>query len=211
MITDPVALFLHMVKRAPVILFALSFHELAHAWLADRLGDPTARRAGRISLNPLRHLDPIGTIALFFFPFGWAKPVPVNPYFLRRQIRDFALTALAGPVANLIAGLAFGLVSRLLAVFHVGGFFLELVQLSVLMNFALALFNLIPIPPLDGSRVLYYLLPSRYGSEYIKLERFGIFIVLGLVLLDQTVPVLNIWMDPVIILLCRLSAGRAII
>jgi Zn-dependent protease len=202
------ARLLHMVERVPVILFALTFHELAHAWLADKLGDPTARSQGRISLNPLRHLDPIGTIALFFFPFGWAKPVPVNPYFMRRQVRDFALTALAGPVANLILGVASGLVLRVLVAFNVSGFFFTLAALSVLLNFALALFNLIPIPPLDGSRVLYYLLPGRYGAEYIKLERFGIFIVLGLVMLDQRLPVLSIWMDPAIAVLSRLAAGR---
>jgi Zn-dependent protease len=198
---------LRMVLLAPVILFALTFHEFAHAWLAYRLGDPTAKAAGRVSLNPFRHLDLFGTIALFLFGFGWAKPVPINVYFLRSQIRDFALTALAGPAANIIAGAAFGLILRLLLLAHIGGFLLTLVILCVTINFSLAAFNLIPIPPLDGSRVVYYLLPRNWAAEYIKLESFGMWIVIGLLLLDSGTGIISGWMRLVVGTLGRVFAG----
>lgn len=192
---------------APVVLFALSFHEFAHAWLANRLGDPTAREAGRVSLNPLRHLDLFGTIALFFFGFGWAKPVPINPYFLRHQARDFALTALAGPVANILAGLAFGLLFRLVNAASISGFLPTILLLAIWINLALAAFNLIPIPPLDGSRVVYYLLPSRLAADYLRLEPFGMWILIGLLFLDSGSGLLTNWIRFVVNTLGRLAAG----
>jgi Zn-dependent protease len=198
---------LRTVLLAPVILFALTFHEFAHAWAASKLGDPTARQAGRLSLNPLRHLDLFGTIALFVFGFGWAKPVPVNPYFMRSQVRDYALTALAGPGANVVASLGFGLLYRLLTSLNVGGFLLTLVMLGVIINLALAAFNLIPIPPLDGSRVVFYLLPSNVASEYIKLEPFGMWIVIGLLMLDSGTGIISSWMSLIIRTLGGLFAG----
>jgi len=198
---------LRMVLLAPVILFALTFHEFAHAWLANRLGDPTARDAGRISLNPFRHLDLFGTIALFLVGFGWAKPVPINIYFLRSQIRDFALTALAGPAANIIAGFGFGLIYRGLVLAHVGGFLMETARLCVGINLMLAVFNLIPIPPLDGSRVVYYLLPRNWAAEYIKLEPFGMWIVIGLLFLDSGTGIMSRWIMFVVENLGRLFAG----
>jgi Zn-dependent protease len=196
-----------MVLTAPVILLALSFHEFAHAWTADRLGDPTARAEGRLSLNPLHHLDLVGTIALFLFGFGWARPVPINIYFLRRQIRDFAITALAGPAANLIAALAFGLLFRLLATGAGGGFLLTVTFLGVWINLGLAAFNLIPIPPLDGSRVVYYLLPRNLAAEYIKLEPLGMFIVIALLLLDSGTGIISSWIRLVVSGLGGLFAG----
>jgi Zn-dependent protease len=198
---------LQMLLLAPVILFALTFHEFAHAWLASKLGDPTARMSGRVSLNPLRHLDPIGTIAIFLFGFGWAKPVPVNPYFLGSQKRDFALTALAGPGANVVAGLGFGLIYRLLWAVHIGGFLLTIVSLGVSIDLALAAFNLIPIPPLDGSRVVYYLLPRNLASQYIRLEPFGMWIIIGLMLIDSWTGIIRPWIFLFVRVLGGLFAG----
>lgn len=196
-----------IVLLAPVILFSLTFHEFAHAWLASRLGDMTARAEGRVTLNPFKHLDLFGTIALFLFGFGWAKPVPINPYFLRGQVRGFALTALAGPIANVIAALAFGIVHRLLVLGHWGGFLLLIAQLGVMINLALAAFNLIPIPPLDGSRVVYYLLPRNLAAEYIRLEPFGMWIILGLLFLDSGTGIIRSWMGFMIRVLGQLFAG----
>ena len=198
---------LRMLLLAPVILFALTFHEFAHAWLASKLGDITARRAGRVSMNPFHHLDPIGTIALFLFGFGWAKPVPINPYAMGNRRRDFALTALAGPVANIIAALAFGLIFRLLLVAGVGGFLLNIAVLGVEIDLGLAAFNLIPIPPLDGSRVVYYLLPDDLAARYIRLEPFGMWIIIGLMLLDSGTGVIRSWLFLFIRVLGGLFAG----
>lgn len=196
-----------MLLLAPVILFSLSFHEFAHAWVALKLGDPTAAAEGRVSLNPLRHLDPIGTIAIFLFGFGWAKPVPINPYFLKGQARGFAITAVAGPAANLVAALGFGLIFRLLILAHVGGFLLVIADLGVYINLALAAFNLIPIPPLDGSRVVYYLLPRNLAANYIRLEPFGMWIVIGLLLLDSGTHVISSWLYVFVRLFGTLLAG----
>jgi Zn-dependent protease len=149
-----------LIILAPPILLALAFHEYAHGWVADRLGDPTARQAGRLTMNPLVHLDLVGTIMIFIAHIGWAKPVPVNPYNLSNPKRDMVLVSLAGPVANLILALAFGLVFRTIS--HG--------------------FNLIPIPPLDGSRILGGLLPTEMEREYRKLDRFGPMLVLVLVM-----------------------------
>jgi Zn-dependent protease len=198
---------LRMLLLAPVILFALTFHEFAHAWASSKLGDQTARAAGRVSMNPLRHLDPIGTIALFLFGFGWAKPVPVNPYFMRDQARGFALTALAGPGANLLQALGFGLILRLLVLTHVGGFLFTIATLGVSINLVLAAFNLIPIPPLDGSRVVYYLLPRNMASQYIRLEPFGMWIVIGLMLLDSGTGVIRSWLFLFVRVVGTLFAG----
>ena len=183
-----------MLLLAPVILFSLSFHEFAHAWVALKLGDPTAAAEGRVSLNPLRHLDPIGTIAIFLFGFGWAKPVPINPYFLRGQARGFALTAMRARRPTSSPRSRSGIIYRLLDPAHVGGFLLVIADLGVYINLALAAFNLIPIPPLDGSRVVYYLLPRNLAANYIRLEPFGMWIVIGLLLLDSRTNIIGSWM-----------------
>lgn len=196
-----------MLLLAPVLLFSLTFHEFSHAWVALKLGDPTAAAAGRISMNPLRHLDPIGTVAIFLFGFGWAKPVPINPYYLKSQARDFAITAVAGPAANLVAALGFGLIFRLLSAAHISGFLLVLADLGVYINLALAAFNAIPIPPLDGSRVVYYLLPRNLAANYIRLEPFGMWIVIGLLLLDSGTHVISSWLYVFVRLLGTLFAG----
>jgi Zn-dependent protease len=174
-----------LILSAPAILFGLTIHEFSHGYVAWRLGDPTAKRLGRLTLNPLKHLDPVGTIALFLFRFGWAKPVPIDPRNFRHPTRDMAISSLAGPAANLLtAGIA-GIVLRVLDLLRVGGFASALVSYFVLFNLILCFFNLIPIPPLDGSRLVYHLLPPDLAAGYARLERYGFLILIGIIFLGQ--------------------------
>ncbi len=183
--------FTELIILAPPLLFALTMHEFAHGFIAYRLGDPTAKMAGRLTLNPLKHLDPIGTLAFFFIKFGWAKPVPVNAGYFRNPKQDMLWVALAGPVTNL--GLA--VISAILTkgVWFLAGMFpyspaAEAILLplgamlvaSVWINLVLAIFNFLPIPPLDGGRILAGLLPDQLADSYRQLERYGFIIVLVL-------------------------------
>jgi len=188
---DPTRFILNLSIRLPVILAALTFHEYAHGWVADKLGDPTARLSGRLTFNPLAHLDPIGTLALIFSPVGWAKPVPVNFNNLRHPRRDMVWVAAAGPGANLILAAVSAWSLRL---FEGSGAIVEsswlaglatplylMLQVSVVINVALAIFNLLPLPPLDGGRVVSGLLPPRQAASYGRLERYGFVILLVLI------------------------------
>ena len=174
------------IISAPAILFALTVHEYFHAWTALRFGDSTARDQGRLTLNPLAHLDLMGTLMMFLsqFRFGWAKPVPVNPYNLRGNVRvaSFWISA-AGPLANLGLGVIFGLIFRTLGQ---SGVLPEpiylMVFMSVMINVSLAFFNLIPLFPLDGSHILRSILPERYGPNLDQLNRFAPFILIGLII-----------------------------
>jgi len=179
------------VLALPVI-FAVTLHEAAHGWMADRLGDRTARMLGRVTLNPLKHIDPIGTVlvplgmfALTGFMFGWAKPVPIDGRNLRRPRRDMALVAAAGPAANLLMAVlwGFGIVLGQ-SLLQSGNWFAEpllyMGAAGVLINVILMVLNLLPIPPLDGSRVVSSLLPLNAARSYAKLEPYGLFIVVGL-------------------------------
>lgn len=173
-----------LILRVAAVLLALSIHEYAHAAVAVRLGDPRPKFDGRLTLNPLAHLDPIGTLMLFFFSFGWAKPVMVDPTRFKNPRRDMMWVALAGPVSNII--LAFVL-SRLYpfiinlvptnAVAATWMFFSVTIQL----NIWLAVFNMLPLPPLDGSKVLAGILPRKYAFQYARLESYGTVILLLLV------------------------------
>ncbi|MFH1686207.1 MAG: site-2 protease family protein [bacterium] len=175
------------IIAAPAILFALTVHEYFHAWTALRFGDTTARDQGRLTLNPLAHLDLMGTAMMFLsqFRFGWAKPVPVNPFNLRGNVRvaDFWISA-AGPLSNLGLGFLFGLVFRTLGQ---SGVLPEpiylMVFMSVIINVSLAFFNLIPLFPLDGSHILRSVLPERYGPSLEQLNRFAPFILIGLIIM----------------------------
>jgi len=172
-------------------LIALTVHEFSHGYIAYRLGDPTARAMGRLSLNPIKHLDPVGAICMIVFRFGWARPVPIDPRYFKRPKRDFALCALAGPLSNLILAVLIGfLYSLLLSVFggiqFTNAFLFELCQnlLNFLfifhyVNLGLTVFNLIPVPPLDGSRILNVILPDRI---YFKIMRYERKIYLGLII-----------------------------
>lgn len=168
----------------PVILISLSTHEYAHARVADFLGDPTPRREGRLSLNPMRHLDLVGTLMLFFARFGWAKPVRVDPSNFRIPHRAMMAVALAGPLTNIALALLSGLALRITLQFsnqinHSILFgILKASLLMVMINLGLALFNMIPLPPLDGSRVINYFLPARYRQTWREIEAMGPLILL---------------------------------
>lgn len=183
---------------APPILIALTFHECAHAYAAYRYGDDTAKQLGRLSLNPLRHLDPLGTIMIFLVHFGWAKPVPVNPYRLKNPRKDMLWISAAGPLANMVLALVSGLLLRFLFTiggtpdYHTGtvmGLFMFMVVMSLQINLALAIFNILPIAPLDGSKILAGLLPVGFGKFIRVLERYGPFILIGLIIIGRVTDV----------------------
>lgn len=175
---------------ALVTLLSLTVHEFCHGYAAYRLGDPTAKAAGRLTLNPLSHLDPFGALCMVFFHFGWAKPVPINPRYFRRPKRDFALTALAGPLSNLLMAVlsAFCYLLTLSLfrstvfesefLFRLVNTVLEFFYLALLINVGFGLFNLLPVPPLDGSRILTAVLPERL---YFRIMRYEHIIYWGLI------------------------------
>ena len=188
-----------IVWSIPAVLIAITIHEYWHGKIAYKLGDPTAAEAGRLTLNPLAHLDPVGTLMLLLFRFGWAKPVPVNFNNLNHPKRDMVYVSLAGPIANILTAIIFALILRLsnffiwqitlvqdttffnLIITLLRGWLLFL-QTGVIINLALAIFNLIPVPPLDGSKILIGLLPYSQAYRYARLESYGPIILLILVL-----------------------------
>lgn len=190
----------------PAITIGLTFHEFAHGWAADRLGDRTARYAGRLTLNPLAHVDPIGLLMLFFAGFGWAKPVPVNPYNLRcDQKQGMLLVALAGPAMNIllavISAIIFGALFSLKIPYFEG-----IMSYMISINVVLAIFNLIPIPPLDGSKILAGLLPGEQEWLY-QLEQYGIIILLVLVFTGALKVIFNVLVYPLVNVLFALANG----
>ena len=173
-----------------ILIFSIVLHEVSHGVVANALGDPTAKNAGRLTLNPIPHLDPIGSILLPGFLilmsqfggggiiFGWAKPVPVNPLNLRDKKYGSLLVSLAGPGSNLAIALAFGLALRFLPLAELNPAFVLVFSYIVLLNILLAVFNLLPIPPLDGSHILFTFLPRSFDAVRIFLSQFGIFVLL---------------------------------
>ena len=179
---------------APGLLIALVCHEVAHGYVAYLLGDPTAKSQGRLTLNPIKHLDPLGTLAFFIVHFGWAKPVPVNPNFFKDPRKGMLLTAIAGPGVNFLLAAMFALVIHILTLTHFEqSQFTDTViiplylisQAGVFVNLILGVFNLLPIPPLDGSNVLAYFLPPNLAYKYMSLNRYGFFILIGIILVGQ--------------------------
>lgn len=172
----------------PGFVIGLTVHEFFHAWTAARLGDPTAKTMGRLTLNPLRHLDFFGSLMLVFIGFGWAKPVPVDPRYFRSPYRDMAMVAVAGPLSNLGLGIAFAFLLRLSVLFmdptaaSLPWPLMVLAQ-AVWINIVLAIFNLIPIPPLDGSRIVSGFIPERWARGYERFERIGPLLFIAVVLL----------------------------
>ena len=195
-----------LLLSLPIILLALSLHETAHGYVAYRLGDPTARNLGRLTLNPIKHLDPIGFLCMLFAGFGWANPVPINTRNFKNPRRDLALSAAAGPASNLLLALLFTALYKvfLLVVPNlrfteasydtaviVVNIVAQFICLGISLNVSLAVFNLLPVPPLDGSRLFYVFLPPKYYFGVMKYERYislGIMILLLVGVLD---PVLS--------------------
>lgn len=196
------------------ILFAITVHEVAHGWVASKLGDFTARQAGRLTLNPLKHIDLVGTVLvpvlllmLAGFIFGWAKPVPVNWANLRHPRRDSALVAVSGPSANLLMAVIWALLLKLGAILQSmwppGAALIAIGKIGIQINLILMVLNLIPIPPLDGSRVVSSLLPRQLAVLYNQLEPFGFFILLILIAFGA----LAQWIFPIVSYLQQFIMG----
>ncbi len=200
-----------LLLEIPVIMISLSLHELAHAYTAYKCGDSTAKAFGRLTFNPIKHLDLIGTLFLFLFGFGWAKPVPVNMRNMRKPKRDMALVSLAGPVTNLVLAFLFGAVYMLMWKASpwdaAAGIFMEelsavgivsiIAYLGMIINVGYAMFNLIPIPPLDGSNILLSVLPQRLAVRYVGIRHYTHYIYLAIIALSWVSPrLLDILLTP---------------
>ena len=206
--TNPI----EFVILAGLLVMALSVHEFSHAAVADRLGDPTARLSGRVTLNPLAHLDPLGAILILIAGFGWGKPVMFDPFNLKHPQRDSALIALAGPCANLIMAILSSLLLRFFSFspFPFFAFLYEIFSLFLYLNISLGVFNLIPVGPLDGFKVVAGLLPKKYYADWMSLERYGLIFLLLLVfpVFGGTAPVFMILSPIVNLLVNLLMPGR---
>lgn len=174
------------------VLFAITLHEAAHGWMANKLGDPTAKALGRVSLNPIRHIDPIGTVVvplallmLSGFIIGWAKPVPVEMRYFKQPVKDMAIVALAGPASNFIMACGWALVAVIGQMVlspgdTVAGFIVQMGNAGITINLILMVLNLLPIPPLDGGRVVAGVMPPQMANAFMRIEAYGLFIVIFL-------------------------------
>lgn len=188
--------FIELIYTLPAVLLAIVLHEYAHGLVSVWLGDDTPLRQGRLSLNPLRHLDPMGVLCLAVFKIGWARPVQVNPRAYRNGKWGMALVALAGPLMNFLLAFLGCLIYTLLwkwQFFYGDSIFVTAVYrflvIFISLNLGLGVFNLIPIPPLDGSKILGAVLPERYYFGYMRYERYGTFLLIGLILLENVLDV----------------------
>ena len=205
-----------MLLIAPPLLLALTVHEFSHGYIAYKLGDDTAYREGRLTLNPLSHLDLMGTLMMMFAMFGWAKPVPINPHNFKNIPQGIILTSAAGPLSNIIVAI----ISAVVLGFwrndlHSGMFIssgavpLMMLQYSVILNVNLAIFNLIPVPPLDGSKILMFMLKGQAAHSYAKFARHGSMILLGLLMISYFSNFHFFWFlsSPVISIIFRTFTG----
>ena len=180
-----------LVLLIPVLLFALVFHEFAHGWVANKLGDPTAKYAGRLTLNPMAHLDMFGSLMILFVGFGWAKPVPVDSRYLANPRTDMMKIAFAGPAANLLLAFIAGVLIRATGYF---GPFTTMLIMFTQINIMLAVFNMIPIPPLDGSQIFSGIMIRKNPDLVMKLQMYGPQILMGLILFGMFTSFSPIWM-----------------
>ena len=201
--SDPKAYIIHILLCLPIILISLSLHETAHGYAAYKLGDPTARNLGRLTLNPMKHLDPVGFLCMLLAGFGWANPVPINTRNFRKPRRDMALSSAAGPLSNLLLATVFCALLKVyfLVAPHISianelslnilYFSYVFLYYGVSLNITLAVFNLLPVPPLDGSRLLYVFLPPRLYFGVMKYERYISLGIMLLLLLGVLSPILS--------------------
>ncbi len=191
LLKDPLAFIIIAIP----LMYAVIFHELAHGWVAYRMGDPTAKSLGRLSLNPLKHLDPMGTMMLFLFGFGWAKPVPVNLNLLRDKRMGMILVSAAGIITNMLLAFSALFLYRLLSP-SPSGIGAQLLYYFARINLILAAFNLIPLPPLDGSKILMGFAPPSVQKYLFRLERYGLLIIILLLYLGVLEPIIRFfeWM-----------------
>ncbi|MBN1306838.1 MAG: site-2 protease family protein [Chitinispirillaceae bacterium] len=187
----------NLILRIPAILLALTIHECAHGWVAYRLGDRTAWDAGRVTLNPFVHLDLFGTMMLLFGPFGWAKPVPIDPRFFRNMKQGILYVSAAGPLSNVALALLFGYFLRMAGILFPSLIMhpdvIKFIDLSIMINIGISFFNLLPVPPLDGSKILLGMLPDRLVPAYIQKSRYlpTVFIVLLILEWGLRVPIFS--------------------
>ncbi|MCE7910294.1 MAG: site-2 protease family protein [Candidatus Brocadia sp.] len=206
--------FNNLLITIPVILYALTIHEYFHGWTANKFGDSTARLQGRLTLNPLAHIDILGALCFVFANFGWGKPVPINPYNFRNPRRDNVIVSFAGPASNFVSAFLFGVTFQLLrnATFipvNVSANVLQLLLAGIGVNLSLAFFNMIPLFPLDGSHILEGLLPYRMAQKYKEIERYSPFILLGIIIMGNYagISILSIVLGPPIHYFLRLFTG----
>ena len=201
--TDMRSFLIELLLSLPIIFLVISVHETAHGYVAYRLGDPTAKNLGRLTLNPLKHIDPFGFASMILVGYGWATPVPINTRYFKNPRRDMALTGAAGPVSNLLLGVVFAVLLKLSLTFVPGFVYSSEANVRVYMilvtflsmgvhyNVAFAVFNMLPIPPFDGSRILYVFLPPKYYFGIMKYERYIAIGLLFLLILGVLDPVFS--------------------
>lgn len=199
--------FINVLIRVVVVLLAISVHELSHGFAAYKMGDPTAKYDGRLSLNPLHHIDPIGALCMFLFGFGWAKPVMINPNYFKNLKRGTVVTALAGPLSNFVMAYLGMLLMVHVLPFFPNMYFYTFLLYFISINVGLGVFNLIPIPPLDGSKIFLSLLPRKIYYEIMRYERYGFLVLVIALYLGVIDPILNFFNGIILNILLFLAGG----